>query len=284
MPNATCSICFEDLVLGGHRRRGRRKRATDNDDDHDGGGGDNKSDSGDQKGEISATPCGHVFHTTCVSQWVAKNGHCPQCRRQVVVGDLVKLFLAEDLRRRGSERGGAKATSSSSSSSTVSSTPSPTGGSEERRRLLKEEEREEHRIIQDVLQCQLEDLEGDLRKARKEMGAMEEVIHEKVSEVSALEADLRRGAEAVEAGRREREEMREAFREAEKNNAELREQLYRAREETRRKDHEMRERERRSEEDRARIRLMEGEVRAKNEVIVEMQVWHKKQNIAKTDL
>ncbi|XP_047739269.1 E3 ubiquitin-protein ligase TRAIP-like, partial [Hyalella azteca] len=30
--------------------------------------------------EVSATPCGHIFHTTCVSQWFERSATCPQCR------------------------------------------------------------------------------------------------------------------------------------------------------------------------------------------------------------
>ncbi|KAF2357470.1 Zinc finger RING-type [Trinorchestia longiramus] len=30
--------------------------------------------------EVSATPCGHVFHTICVAQWFERSKTCPQCR------------------------------------------------------------------------------------------------------------------------------------------------------------------------------------------------------------
>ncbi|XP_018016878.1 uncharacterized protein LOC108673542 [Hyalella azteca] len=30
--------------------------------------------------EVSATPCGHIFHTTCVAQWFERSKSCPKCR------------------------------------------------------------------------------------------------------------------------------------------------------------------------------------------------------------
>ena len=55
---------------------------------------------------LSAAPCGHVFHTVCVSQWTLERRHCPQCRRPVgrdqAAGDLVRLFLSgEDVQGGG---------------------------------------------------------------------------------------------------------------------------------------------------------------------------------------
>uniref|UniRef100_A0A6A7G6R0 E3 ubiquitin-protein ligase TRAIP-like n=1 Tax=Hirondellea gigas TaxID=1518452 RepID=A0A6A7G6R0_9CRUS len=46
--------------------------------------------------EISATPCGHVFHTSCVSQWFKRSKTCPQCRfsgRQ----KLTRLYFDESI-------------------------------------------------------------------------------------------------------------------------------------------------------------------------------------------
>ena len=55
--------------------------------------------------------------------------------------------------------------------------------------------------FQDVLQCQLEDLESTSHKLRKQLCAAEEQLHQKVAEVSALEAQLlcaRRRTETLE--------------------------------------------------------------------------------------
>jgi|APSaa5957512493_1039668.scaffolds.fasta_scaffold134913_1 hypothetical protein len=32
---------------------------------------------------FSALPCGHCFHSKCISQWISKNMSCPECRIQL---------------------------------------------------------------------------------------------------------------------------------------------------------------------------------------------------------
>ncbi|XP_018020167.2 E3 ubiquitin-protein ligase TRAIP [Hyalella azteca] len=44
--------------------------------------------------EVSATPCGHIFHTTCVSQWFERSATCPQCRFSGKM-ELLRLYFAE---------------------------------------------------------------------------------------------------------------------------------------------------------------------------------------------
>ena len=29
---------------------------------------------------FSALPCGHCFHSKCISDWISKNMSCPECR------------------------------------------------------------------------------------------------------------------------------------------------------------------------------------------------------------
>ncbi len=79
-PVATCSICFEDLIV--HTPAVSRK---------------NGQAHGASSSSLSAAPCGHVFHTRCVAKWLEggdSRGDCPQCRRPAET--LVRLFLAGD--------------------------------------------------------------------------------------------------------------------------------------------------------------------------------------------
>jgi len=53
----------------------------------------------DSSSEISATPCGHIFHAACINQWFITskfktNGTCPQCRSKFPIKNLIKkLFI-----------------------------------------------------------------------------------------------------------------------------------------------------------------------------------------------
>ncbi|CAK8674703.1 unnamed protein product [Clavelina lepadiformis] len=51
----------------------------------------------DTENSISVTPCGHLFHTVCLFQWIETCGAqktCPQCRSRVTVKQIVeKIFL-----------------------------------------------------------------------------------------------------------------------------------------------------------------------------------------------
>jgi hypothetical protein len=44
---------------------------------------------------ISASGCGHVFHSACIAQWLDESAQCPQCRSTVDRSHLVRLFLSE---------------------------------------------------------------------------------------------------------------------------------------------------------------------------------------------
>lgn len=100
MPTATCSICFEGLLTSPPSNK--NNTATNSNNNNIG----NASNDDDEAGVVSATLCGHVFHTACVRQWVGVHKHCPQCRRPVDANSaLVKLFLAEEDQHRKSPSG-----------------------------------------------------------------------------------------------------------------------------------------------------------------------------------
>ncbi|XP_068206987.1 E3 ubiquitin-protein ligase TRAIP-like isoform X2 [Palaemon carinicauda] len=43
--------------------------------------------------EVSATPCGHTFHSLCIIQWIERSKSCPQCRHKTTEKSLVKLYF-----------------------------------------------------------------------------------------------------------------------------------------------------------------------------------------------
>lgn len=43
------------------------------------------------------TKCGHVFHQTCVSQWIANSRTCPSCRAACTSSALVRLYFTTSL-------------------------------------------------------------------------------------------------------------------------------------------------------------------------------------------
>ncbi len=72
-------------------------------------------------------------------------------------------------------------------------------------------------LLQDVLQCQLEDLDRELHSLRKSLIACEDRLHEKVTELSAAEAEAlaqeRRAEEAERHCRRAEAVLQEVDRE-----------------------------------------------------------------------
>ena len=45
--------------------------------------------------DISTTPCGHVFHTGCITRWLNENNNCSQCRKGCEIGQIIKLCFTE---------------------------------------------------------------------------------------------------------------------------------------------------------------------------------------------
>lgn len=46
------------------------------------------------------TPCGHIFCSSCVAQWLVDNEHCPNCRQSTVQDDLVVIRGGEEIMAR----------------------------------------------------------------------------------------------------------------------------------------------------------------------------------------
>ena len=48
------------------------------------------------KSDISTTPCGHVFHTHCIDQWLRnEKNNCSQCRKACRQNQIVKLYFSQ---------------------------------------------------------------------------------------------------------------------------------------------------------------------------------------------
>lgn len=43
------------------------------------------------------TKCGHVFHKTCVAQWISNSRTCPSCRAACTASSLVRLYFTTSL-------------------------------------------------------------------------------------------------------------------------------------------------------------------------------------------
>ena len=47
------------------------------------------------KCDISATQCGHVFHSTCITKWLQTGKKtCPQCRENCTMKGTKKLYFS----------------------------------------------------------------------------------------------------------------------------------------------------------------------------------------------
>ena len=179
---------------------------------------------------VSATPCGHVFHTTCVAKWIDQHRHCPTCRQPVLTSSqLVKLFLAEDkvsssamvlygnncgaaALRSGYERHPSWIGMQNSSGfaglshkpylpmlqrphsivGSATSSVGVSGGGHWSSQRGGDVNVEESKIIMDVMQCQMEDLEGECQKLRKRLLTVEDQLQTKVEEVSAMESKMKK--------------------------------------------------------------------------------------------
>jgi len=109
---------------------------------------------------VSSLPCGHVFHESCVKQWVATHYDCPQCRCPASIPCLSPLFLTHQ--------------DSRNARSTITDTYRSTSSS--------------RGIVLDVLQTQLEDLGRENKHIRRKL---EETRKEKENEAEQFQIKVK---------------------------------------------------------------------------------------------
>ena len=46
--------------------------------------------------DVSITPCGHSFHTRCITNWLERGqSNCPQCRSSCQVHQIKKIYFSQ---------------------------------------------------------------------------------------------------------------------------------------------------------------------------------------------
>ncbi|KAG5677386.1 hypothetical protein PVAND_007149 [Polypedilum vanderplanki] len=46
--------------------------------------------------DIVVTPCGHVYHRECISEWISSSRTCPSCRTIISINSLIKIYFEND--------------------------------------------------------------------------------------------------------------------------------------------------------------------------------------------
>jgi len=224
---ASCSICFDDLLSP--KAAAPRPSAPPID-------GRTESDTSEPAPlTVCATPCGHVFHFACVSEWVDEHRHCPQCRQRVLSSArLVTLFFAHEKKTPGFGRRHRRRSGQPDSVNRKSGNPAapirnsgvPDGD-------------EEAAVIMDMMQCQLDDLETECQKLRKALAQSEEQLRITVGELSVLEAQ-QDGVLDIKAISRELDMVRAEQDDLQRSAHHLREEITVLNENIRKKDLEIR--------------------------------------------
>ena len=48
------------------------------------------------RSDVSMTPCGHTFHTRCITNWLERGqSNCPQCRTSCGVNQIKKIYFSQ---------------------------------------------------------------------------------------------------------------------------------------------------------------------------------------------
>jgi len=165
---------------------------------------------------VCATPCGHVFHFDCVSDWVDEHRHCPQCRQRVLSSSrLVTLYFAHE--KKSSSAGtlrNALPTRHDVWDNTLNHENSGGGGVGS----------DDTAVIMDVMQCQLDDLDSECQKLRKALARSEEQLRATAEELRVIEAQ-QDGALDIKAISRELDMVRAEQDDLQRTSQHLREEI-----------------------------------------------------------
>ena len=243
---ASCSICFDDLLVS----KSRLEPSAPFPDDC-GTNGDSRA--------VCTTPCGHVFHHSCVAEWIDEHRHCPQCRQRVLSSNrLVTLYFSKEKRSSFHTLPDKDATNDNPS-------------------------KDESEVIIDVMQCQLDDLENECQKLRKALSYSEEQLETSVNELSAIEAQ-RDGDFDVAVVNRELESVKAEQEDLQRTAAELREEVDVLNDTLTIKDAEIRQKEAAYEYLLGRNVLLMEETETKSRLVSSLQVKKTCCNLRKTSL
>jgi hypothetical protein len=89
------------------------------------------SESHDIGNVVTILPCGHMFHSTCICDWLNRNCTCPTCRYELPTDDAKYEVGRRERMRQRQRTNKYKSSNSTNSGTSSSSTTSRSSGAEE---------------------------------------------------------------------------------------------------------------------------------------------------------